>query len=399
MANWWNNPLAENPMGYNALQEMEAASGLNNTDTYQGTDRLQSVLDVASLVPGVGDIAGPLADLRMMQQNPEQRTLANIALFGLGALPAIPSLAFLMSRGGGLSRAIIPFSNESGVIGYHGTRADFPTEEAYPLTHYGLRPNAAHERLTMGPNGEVPDYIIQDFLTAGPGRKPGYSGTNIKRVDLNIKNPLRIVDEGGGHENVLEYMRLVRNADGVTKNEYKALEDIYNNTYELTYKQTGFSRKAENEAERVTREALIKHLESKGYDGFVYKNEVEDKGVDSLIPFRNNQVENAYGRDSKYGTYNDYHHLGSNGNSGNQTKLSKIDAQKKHAGSVYKLKLGLKFNNFSQEKNTYKISDAQSGEVLGYTSSLDEVKQIQKFLKEEAKNGSGAPWPLIEYQN
>lgn len=323
MANWWNNPLAENPMGYNALQEMEAASGLNTSNQFpEGTDKLQSGLDVAALVPGVGDIAGPLADLRMMQQNPEQRTLANIALFGLGALPAIPSLAFLMSRGGGLSRAITPFSNESGVIGYHGTRADFPTEKAYPLTHYGLRPQAAHERLQMGPNGEIPEYVINDYLTYnGTSWMSGseYLGTNIKRVDMNIKKPLRIEDHGGSHSSAMDYIDAAKKADGITQNEYDALSSIYNSEFNVALKnlskanpnsQLGsvFTAQALEIADTKTREALIKHLESKGYDGFVYKNEVEDKGVDSLIPFRNSQVEDAYGRESKYDTYNDYHH-------------------------------------------------------------------------------------------
>ena len=354
MANWWNNPLAENPMGYNALQDMEAASGLNTTDTYRGTDKLQSGLDVAALVPGVGDIAGPLADLRMMQQNPEQRTLANIALFGLGALPAIPSLAFLMSRGGGLSRAITPFSNESGVIGYHGTRADFPTEEAYPLTHYGLRPQAAHERLTMGPNGEVPDYVVQDFLTAGPGLKPGYSGTNIKRVDLNIKKPLRIADEGGSHDNILDYLRLVKNADGITQKEYDALTDIWNYHANKNYEQGGFNSAKEllNDAETKTREALIKHLESKGYDGFVYTNTVEDKGVDSFIPFRNSQVENAYGRESKYGTYEDYHHL------------SKTNDP-----------------NYVPPTGQWKIIDKDTGQVLTTSNDKNQAREFAKTLQ------------------
>lgn len=139
MNQWWNNPLAENPMGYNALQDMEAASGLNTTDTYQGTDPLQSGLDVASLVPGVGDIAGPLADLRMMQQNPEKRTLANIALFGLGALPAIPSLVYLMSRSGALAPQALELARKQNTFTYnskinsYGNHIGFPQKKGTEL--------------------------------------------------------------------------------------------------------------------------------------------------------------------------------------------------------------------------------------------------------------------------
>ena len=232
MNNWWDNPLAENPMGYAALQDMEEASNLNTTSTYRGTDPLQSGLDVAALVPGVGDIAGPLADLRMMQQNPEQRTLANIALFGLGALPAVPSLYYLMSRGGALSRSVTPFSNQSGVIGYHGTRTDWPTEEAYPLSHFGTRPQAANERLGYEGNGSSVMYpeILQDFLSSGPENSAfkALIGQNIKRTDLNIKRPLRINDHGSGHKTILEHLMLSREANGITQKEYDALTNIYN---------------------------------------------------------------------------------------------------------------------------------------------------------------------------
>lgn len=342
MANWWDNPLAENPMGYNALQDMEAASGLNTTDTYRGTDKLQSGLDVAALVPGVGDIAGPLADLRMMQQNPEQRTLANIALFGLGALPAIPSLAYLMSRGGGLSRAITPFSNQSGVIGYHGTRADFPTEEAYPLTHYGLRPEAANERLGFHPDGTIYNYVIEDFLTGGKGSGKGYKDTSIKRVDLNIKKPLRIRDNGSGHKTILEHLMLSRQAEGITQKEYDALTNIYNTYY----------KKSEALAEQKTREALVKHLESKGYDGFVYQNDIEDEGVDSFIPFRNSQVEDAYGRESKYGTYEDYHHL------------SKTNDP-----------------NYVPPTGQWKIIDKDTGQVLTTFNDKNQAREFAKTLQ------------------
>lgn len=317
---WWNNELENdysNPLAYQAMLDnspvgsVGAPSGVQpNVFVPSNRNPSDTLLGLVNAVPVTGDVTGPVTEAYKLATDPNYRSLSNFALFGLGALPLVPSM-MLLHGGGALSDAarMGAYKGQGGVIGYHGTRTDWPTEEAYPLTHYGLRPNAANERLTMGPNGEVPEYVIQDFMSAEPGRKLGYSGTNIKRADLNIKKPLRIVDDAGGHENVLEYMRLVRNADGVTKNEYKALEDIYNNTYQLTYKQTGFSRKAKNEAERVTREALIKHLESKGYDGFVYTNTVEDKGVDSFIPFRNSQVEDAYGRESKYGTYEDYHHL------------------------------------------------------------------------------------------
>jgi hypothetical protein len=56
----------------------------------------QGLLDTLALgtapVPIVGDVAGLAADVTRMVQNPEERTMGNAALAGLGLLPFIPSL-------------------------------------------------------------------------------------------------------------------------------------------------------------------------------------------------------------------------------------------------------------------------------------------------------------------
>lgn len=63
-----------------------------------GHDPLLGLLRAGSLAPGAGDVLGPLSDLRMFQQQPESRTLANAGLFAIGMAPAVPSLAWLMGR-------------------------------------------------------------------------------------------------------------------------------------------------------------------------------------------------------------------------------------------------------------------------------------------------------------
>jgi hypothetical protein len=56
----------------------------------------QGLLDTLALgtapVPVVGDIAGLTADVTRMVQNPEERTLGNAALAGLGLLPFVPAM-------------------------------------------------------------------------------------------------------------------------------------------------------------------------------------------------------------------------------------------------------------------------------------------------------------------
>lgn len=57
----------------------------------------QGLLDALALatapVPGVGDAAGLAADGYRYATDPESRTLGNVALTGLGALPFVPSFA------------------------------------------------------------------------------------------------------------------------------------------------------------------------------------------------------------------------------------------------------------------------------------------------------------------
>ena len=42
-------------------------------------------------IPVAADVAGILGDLEMYRQNPEERTMANFGLSGLGLLPFVPS--------------------------------------------------------------------------------------------------------------------------------------------------------------------------------------------------------------------------------------------------------------------------------------------------------------------
>jgi len=58
-------------------------------------DTPQKILDAAAIatipVPVVGDVTGLVADAYRMYTNPEERTLGNAALMGLGVLPLVPN--------------------------------------------------------------------------------------------------------------------------------------------------------------------------------------------------------------------------------------------------------------------------------------------------------------------
>jgi hypothetical protein len=59
----------------------------------QGADAMQSVGLLASPIPVVGDVAGLLGDAAMYAAKPEERTLGNVGLTALAALPGVPPLA------------------------------------------------------------------------------------------------------------------------------------------------------------------------------------------------------------------------------------------------------------------------------------------------------------------
>ena len=75
--------------GSKFLQDAMPGGALNPEINRQG------LLDTLALgtapVPVAGDIAGLAADVNRMVQNPEERTLGNAALAGLGLLPFVPS--------------------------------------------------------------------------------------------------------------------------------------------------------------------------------------------------------------------------------------------------------------------------------------------------------------------
>ncbi len=90
-------------------------------------------------------------------------------------------------------------------------------------------------------------------------------------IEYNIKNPLRIEDDGG-LEGAIELAAAARRAKGITNEQY---ENIVKG---MRSNSAGF-------------ELLRDALEKNGYDGLVYRNVVEGKGDDSLVNLRKEQLK------------------------------------------------------------------------------------------------------------
>lgn len=119
---------------------------------------------------------------------------------------------------------------------------------------------------------EATEDLIQD--EPGPHR--------VFPVYLRIENPIRIQDPFERH-NAYIYAKLILESRTIRQ---KGLKQQIQQLIE-TWKE-----KKTPESQRLLQ--LIKPLSAAGYDGFVYKNEVEHAGSTSWVPFRSSQIKYAY---------------------------------------------------------------------------------------------------------
>ena len=100
----------------------QALYDANVTPGY-GMNLLQGASIAGSAVPVVGDLLGLAGDIQMYKEDPESRKWMNYLLTAAGALPIVPSLAYLMNRGGNAAPNAMrsPGNNQAGAIGYQGS--------------------------------------------------------------------------------------------------------------------------------------------------------------------------------------------------------------------------------------------------------------------------------------
>ena len=130
-------------------------------------------------------------------------------------------------------------------IAYHGTTDDI--NEFHPFTHFGTE-KAAKDRM--------------EYKKIKDGK--------IYKVDLDIKNPLKIKDFPGIHYDRM-YAFELRDKNLISQEE---MEDIT-----FTQDPAGLRKK------------LLAKLQELGIDGFVYKNRYEDKGNISYVIVDPKQVK------------------------------------------------------------------------------------------------------------
>ena len=149
---------------------------LNNP--YQGNQGENAVMG-AMMAPGIGDILGPMYDMQNFIRNPESRTPVNYGLAAAGALPAIPSLMYLMNRKVGQSGLQKMFPGESGQVGYHGTPNEFAPTPGNPHGQFDSTKMGTGEGAQARGWGH---YVAENPGVAGTYRDDLSQMTNAKEI-------------------------------------------------------------------------------------------------------------------------------------------------------------------------------------------------------------------------
>ena len=163
----------------------------------------------------------------------------------------------------------------------HASSGEFQGKVFHPQTHFGTA-KAANDRLAQ----------LSKLNVEQPS-------PHIFPVYLSIKNPIRMGDTnalmGWGHDLAWRMRRKVR-FDKAAKDALFLNDELDWGIYMSQRKEAPDYKQFDHEYDKL----LIRELTRLGYDGIVYKNRLEDKGSDSYIIFRSDQVWPVFG--SKPGT-------------------------------------------------------------------------------------------------
>ena len=162
---------------------------------------------------------------------------------------------------------------------FHSTAEPGGISEFRPLTHFGTA-KAANRR----------------GIEKRAFREASKVSSSTVPVFLNIKNPARIEDNG--LQNTTSILTALEDAGIITEQENRDVHDKGSSAFKeagkgaRNVKEQEIKEESALESSKVN--SLIKLLESKGFDGIVYKNKVEDRGKDSFIIFHPEQVKSVF---------------------------------------------------------------------------------------------------------
>lgn len=178
----------------------------------------------------------------------------------------------ILSLGGDFCSGTV-VSNEGGrpLLVYHGTTSYFDEGGFFPFSHFGTRQSAldtirrkidmVSKKAWLMKSNE--DFDIQEIA---PHFKP-----RILRAYLNIQNPLLIEDIGGPNPTAFAAMMMKKKLAPIAF--WRAVLKIEK---EISYQ----------DAWRL----VTRRVKKLGHDGFVYTNDVEDRGKRSYVAIESSQI-------------------------------------------------------------------------------------------------------------
>lgn len=263
------NALSGAPLKYrkNALGDYRAVG--NGRSPMSAVNALQAL----SMIPGVGDIIGPVADAAMYYDQPETRTPGNFALSGLGLLPFVPGLTVFHG-----TQATRKWYDVPEYMRLMDEGKDIPqaiASSTYPIEKLkgslgglkmmdGLGPHvgtaeAAGERLAKNV-GISPSKAWNKF-------RPELDEAYIMPFEMNAQKPFLKADGG-----IYTETELQSRLSSIAKKLGFGAGDTrqYNKHYT-------------NPKLRQAQKAVKEHLRSQGYDAIPYINSHEARGSTSYV--------------------------------------------------------------------------------------------------------------------
>jgi len=161
-------------------------------------------------------------------------------------------------------------SDGSPMVVYHGTKNDFDTFSKGDIGYHAGGKNQANNRLAHSGDFEWSTFDKEHHESA--------RNSNILPLYMRIENPLKMKDIA--HWDDLQYCYEEIN------NRLKGRLDFLEKDITMSSNDEGFS-------------ILRKALEKFGYDGIMYENLGEGKGI-SYIAFNPNQIKSAIGNNGNF---------------------------------------------------------------------------------------------------
>ena len=189
--------------------------------------------------------------------------------------------------------SVVVAEDDSPLMVFHGTSSIF--DHFRPLSHFGS--DAAAHRVMYDDEEKLSDhdYVRKSNEMLFQSRLASRQVVRVQHpVFLNIKNPVELEDFGS-HESGLDFINQLFHEGIISEDERMSLASermrpSLNADHISQMQSEGHFSEQDSMLDHYWKYKVVKKLEEKGYDGIIYKNQIEDEGSTSFIIFHPDQV-------------------------------------------------------------------------------------------------------------